>query len=398
MKMKTTFLIVIVIILSSILIIAQDRQAGEWKGKVEYENGIKVIKNPKEPLYGEIKFELEEDLIIGREDDENYMFYDFIKPGIDSEGNIFILDHGNCRIQKYDKNGNYLQTIGRKGQGPGEFEDPFVIYLDSEDVIYVYDNRRPYINIFEKDGNFERAIRLPSFTFHFGIAKNRNILMIYTLHSPKKRREGKKSIVLINKEGNIIKTIASYPYKLPPMIKGHGPGNPYSHELYFFPASDGGAVYGHSSEYKLFVLNDSGNLSYIVERDKSPEPITKKDKDRLVDRYLELQKRLPKGEKLSRSEVKRAYIFPRFKPFFSGIMSDDKGRIYVGGYDSKDGRAYFDLFNKEGYYIYKIKPSPPYPRIIKKGYIYSVGRDRGTDYVKVKRFKIKNWDQIKEEI
>jgi hypothetical protein len=27
-----------------------------WKGKIEYENGVKVIKNPLEPLFGEITF------------------------------------------------------------------------------------------------------------------------------------------------------------------------------------------------------------------------------------------------------------------------------------------------------------------------------------------------------
>lgn len=105
----------------------------------------------------------------------------------------------------------------------------------------------------------------------------------------------------------------------------------------------------------------------------------------------------PIGEKLSRSEVKRTYIFPRFKPLFLGIISDDKGRIYIRGYDPDDSSAYFDLFNKEGYYIYKIK-APLYPRIIKKGYVYLVKRDPGNDYVKVKRYKIKNWEQIKEGI
>ena len=49
-------------------------QKPQWKGKIEEENGVKVIKNPKEPLYGEITVELEEDLSIGNEEDENYAF------------------------------------------------------------------------------------------------------------------------------------------------------------------------------------------------------------------------------------------------------------------------------------------------------------------------------------
>jgi hypothetical protein len=37
-------------------------QKPQWKGTIEEENGVKVIKNPNEPLYGEISFNLEEDL------------------------------------------------------------------------------------------------------------------------------------------------------------------------------------------------------------------------------------------------------------------------------------------------------------------------------------------------
>jgi len=115
-----TKLISIVLFLSAFIMLASfDGQEAKWKGKIDIENGIKVIKNPGEPLYGEIEFELEEDLRFGNEDDENYVFYNLSGITFDSEENIFVLDAGNCRIQKFDKNGSFLQTIGRRGQGPG---------------------------------------------------------------------------------------------------------------------------------------------------------------------------------------------------------------------------------------------------------------------------------------
>ena len=61
---------------------------------------------------------------------------------VDSDENMLVLDGGNTRIQKFDKEGNSLQTIGRKGQGPGEFAYPYGIYLDSADNIYVTDQMR----------------------------------------------------------------------------------------------------------------------------------------------------------------------------------------------------------------------------------------------------------------
>lgn len=114
-------LLIILILFVLIAAYTEENQKAEWKGKVVIENGVKVIKNPREPLYSEIKFELEEDLSIGREDDNNYLFYRVRDINVDNRGNIYVVDMSNYRVQKFDRNGNYLQTIGRYGQGPGEF-------------------------------------------------------------------------------------------------------------------------------------------------------------------------------------------------------------------------------------------------------------------------------------
>ena len=72
-----------------------------WKGKIETENGIKVIKNPKDPLYGEIKFDLQEDLSIGgNEKEDNYYFPKGVFIAVDDQRDIFATDLGNVRIQK----------------------------------------------------------------------------------------------------------------------------------------------------------------------------------------------------------------------------------------------------------------------------------------------------------
>ena len=397
MKTRAISLLVIFLIFCSIIISKEQRQKTEWKGKIEIEDGVKVIKNPGEPLYGEITFELEEDLSIGREGDENYIFYNLSGIAVDSEENIFVLDRGNCRIQKFDKNGSYLQTIGGRGQGPGEFEQPTSLHIDFKDRIYVYDSLGRYLNVFEKDGKFKEKKRLKHSFFEFGISEEGNILTQTYFYSP----EGStRDIVIINPQGTVIKRIASYPYKSSPMIKKRILGNPYRHRLYFCPDLDGSGVYGHSSEYKLYVLNTSGEIRFRIKKDERPEPITQKDKSSLIDRYLERQDKSNREIKLTRNEVKKAYIFPKFKPFFSWMMLDNKGRIYVKRfklYNSENRSEIFDLFNEKGYYIYRIKM--PFPsRLVRNGCIYRIEQDQDTDYPKVKRYKIKNWDKIKEGI
>jgi hypothetical protein len=360
-----------------------------------YENGVKVINNPKEPLYGEIEFELEEDLYIGDENMENYDFYQVKGIQADNEGSIYVLDGGNCRVQKYNKSGLYLQTIGTEGQGPGEFIHPLGMYLDPENNLYVRD--RAKIHIFNKLGRFNKSITFIDFILSFGVNKEGNILAeILSRPTPDVRTQ---EIVLINAKGKKLKTIMSHSLERPYRIEGKiSLGNPYSPRLCFFPLNEEFGIYGFSSEYRLYVINLSGEVEYVIEKDDPPELLTHKEKDEIVKRHLEGNQQREK--KLSRSEINKALNFPEYKPFFNLILSDDKGRIYVrrlkSRLDSNKSKA-FDLFNKEGYFLHKITMGVP-SAVIKDGYIYNLNIDRETGYNRVKRYRIKNWGQIKENI
>ena len=118
----------ILIILSFLLLWGFSiNQRSQWKGKIEEEDGVKVIKNPLEPLYGEITFELEKDLSIGKRDNEMYRFSKVRNVAVDREGNIYVVDMNNNRIQVFDEQGIYVQTIGKKGEGKGEFMGRFLL-------------------------------------------------------------------------------------------------------------------------------------------------------------------------------------------------------------------------------------------------------------------------------
>lgn len=61
---------------------------------------------------------------------------------IDSSGNLYVAENWNFRIQKFDSSGNYLTQWGGWGAGNGKFVYPQGLYIDSEDNIYVSDMTR----------------------------------------------------------------------------------------------------------------------------------------------------------------------------------------------------------------------------------------------------------------
>ena len=81
---------------------------------------------------------------------------------VSSNGDIFVADGhsgggaaiGNARIMKFDKNGKFLKTWGKKGMGQGEFDVVHTIALDSRGRLFVGDRQNNRIQIFDQDGKF----------------------------------------------------------------------------------------------------------------------------------------------------------------------------------------------------------------------------------------------------
>ena len=73
-------------------------------------------------------------------------------------GDIFVADgHGgttNARIVKFDKDGKFIKTWGKKGAGPGELDIPHAIAIDQRGRLFVGDRQNNRIQIFDQDGNY----------------------------------------------------------------------------------------------------------------------------------------------------------------------------------------------------------------------------------------------------
>jgi len=61
---------------------------------------------------------------------------------------------GNARIMKFDKNGKFLKTWGKKGMDPGEFDLVHDLAFDSRGRLFVGDRQNNRIQIFDQDGKF----------------------------------------------------------------------------------------------------------------------------------------------------------------------------------------------------------------------------------------------------
>jgi len=130
--------------------------------KIETKEGVRTVHNDTAGQWGDNpKIDLEFVKMIGEldSDDENVLFYMPSDIAIDEEGNVFVLDSGNHRIQKFDPQGNFLASFGRRGQGPGEFQYPQSLDIDKKGFMYISDSGNQKLQILKPNGALEREIK-----------------------------------------------------------------------------------------------------------------------------------------------------------------------------------------------------------------------------------------------
>jgi len=367
MKSKIAFISAMI---SLSILVAFDvfgQQEARWKGKIEEEDEVKIIKNPNKPLYGEIEFELEEDLSIGNNEDENYSFNRVRGLVVDEEENIYVSDTDNRRIQKFDRHGKYLQTFGISS-----LEQPMKALLDKKTgFLYVLDSGA--IEIFDKEDAC--LAHIPIEPSDFFLSPDGNIFVV-TYSEP--------FVFLrkVNSQGRILRELAKFPFEqiVGGFFEGMLPGDDRAGIEYDFFVTQidiQTLIYGYSREYELNILDDLGKLILKIRKE---EP------------YSEFSKALKQSV--------MGDLLPPHKPFFHSLFTDGEGLIFVqknfpAGFEDRN----CDVFSRDGYYLYKTS-IPRGIKLIDNGYLYTFESGKiSNDYAQqIKRYRIKNWQLIKRGI
>lgn len=367
MKSKISFVSSTIFLSLVVVFCVSGQQEARWKGKIEEEDGVKIVKNPDKPLYGEIEFELEEDLSIGTKEDENYSFNRVRGLVVDEEENIYVSDTDNQRIQKFDRQGKYLQTFGISS-----LEQPMKALLDKKTgFLYVLDC--PGIKIFDKEDAC--LAHIPIEPSDFFLSQDGNIFVV-TYSEP--------FVFLrkVNSQGRILRELAKFPFEqiVGSFFEGMLPGDDRAGIEYDFFVTQidiQTLIYGYSKEYELNILNDLG------------KPILKIRKEEPYGEFSKALKQSVMGD-----------ILPPHRPFFHSLFTDGEGLIFV----QKNFPTVFedrkcDVFSRDGYYLYKTS-IPRGIQLIDNGYLYTFESGKiSNNYARqIKRYRIKNWQLIKRDI
>lgn len=71
---------------------------------------------------------------------------------VDGDGNVYVTDTFNDRVEIFDADGNFLSTFGKNGDSPADFERPKGIAVDSDGHIWVVDAVQNMVKVFNQQG------------------------------------------------------------------------------------------------------------------------------------------------------------------------------------------------------------------------------------------------------
>jgi len=362
---------IITLILMLLTAYSCNKKDSKGEGIAKEENGVIVIENPKEPLYKDTHFSLIEDLVIGKvQGEEEYMFSHLRSLTVDDEENIYTSDDSDMPLKVYNKNGKFLRSISRKGQGPGEIGSSYTIQIASDYELLVYDIRNRKILFFTLVGEHIRSKDLKTFSplqIYSDSRQNYYILDPVTIPNGVSY-----NIVRLDEEMNAVLTLIEYP--VPPPPKTFLAFFPF---FYFKVLPDDNLLYGDSKDYELQIISSESRILKRIIKEYEPIPVTKKDK--------EFRRRnMPKDQKVE---------FPSHHPAFYGFFLDDTGKIYVRTWQEPlDKERYLcDVFDSEGRYIAQI-PMSIRPQVWKKRKIYIIEEDE-EGFHQIKRYQV-IWDLL----
>jgi hypothetical protein len=113
---------------------------------------------------------------------------------------LYIADALDCAVKIFSTQGRYLESVGRKGQGPGELSFPSGVCV-SGGTIAVADKLNSRIQIFNREGKAAGGFKLPFAPDRILALDGERFLVT---SNPTGRRAGERLLHIYDREGGIV--------------------------------------------------------------------------------------------------------------------------------------------------------------------------------------------------
>jgi hypothetical protein len=211
---------------------------------------------------------------------------------------LFVLDPLSPQpVKVFDSKGKHLRNIGRKGGGPGEFNNPIDLFIDGN-YVFLYDNPENLLR-FDREGNFVDSQKTG--VSGFRIEKNKDQGYVFI--------NGGMESNLVTTDANFGSSKSFFPYQ-----------NRTVDQLILSPLSklqDGTVIYRRYLNDTVFSISDQGKPIahlFIDHEDKAFKPEKSINADQLEEKMADYS---VNQLYLQNSDHQVLYFLRSMNPYFS---------------------------------------------------------------------------------
>jgi hypothetical protein len=323
---------------------------------------------------------------VGKEEGEAYELFGSVgSVGFDAQDNLFVLDRGNHRITVFDARGRYVRTIGRRGEGPGEFTAPVAMSVADDGSIVVADLARASLSVFDAAGNY-RSVALPPDggrpAAGGAMFRDAGGVVMRTMNiNPEALTRGAATmntpITRFSLNGDAARATALFDIQQPAPAVSNQQGRTmvvmspplFTPQPFWGLLPGGGIAVAADATYTIRIADGSGRVQRIVERPITPRRVTREDRERGLEQRASARasggfqtvRMGPGGTTFGGGEATRApnidellrtTEFADVIPVISRFSVDRFGRMWVARSGRRVGDAGpIDLIAADGRYI-----------------------------------------------
>ena len=332
---------------------------------------------------------------------EEYLFGSVSAIAVDDDHNVYVLDGQARHVRVFDSDGTYVNTLGRDGEGPGEFKVPIGLAI-SNGRLLVRDPANGRVQLFGLEtGENEEWRYLPSDHFWNTPLYRDDQGRIYVDISETEMR-----FIVMDSDGTQIDTISApvAPADFDDDQYGMnaqgesgdrwrsvGANVPFSPDWYWTVHPTGHFLSALSTAYRINLEQDSGVLR--IERNHTPVAVPDDERDRHEQRIMSRMRQVDAGWSWDGADI------PTHKPPFRGLRAGNDGRIWVRlwtearqvaneEHDPANPESSpftwveplrYDVFEADGTYLGAVVPpagfSPSAPPVFGRSFVWAVERD-----------------------
>ncbi|HVT43401.1 MAG TPA: 6-bladed beta-propeller, partial [Thermoanaerobaculia bacterium] len=279
-----------------------------------------------------------------------------------SDGRVVIANGGTNELRFYDPEGRHLASIGRSGEGPGEFQDLQRVWILPGDSLLAYDFLPSRLSVFSPDGEFVRSQ-------HYSSPDGRQILIRGPLADGSIIAAGVPIWSSPGAASGVVRDSVPY-YRYDPLgTVPHTFGRFPSAEVFRIVTGDdwqltgvpfarvpvtavaGNAVhFGSASTYELYTYSANGELERVVRLSMQPRAVTAADIDQYRRERLELAER--EGMRPSMERMLSVLPFPGTMPPYDRAIADSEGNVWLSDYrPARHEPATWRVFSPDGVFL-----------------------------------------------